>query len=128
MDGDSGRGSRRQGKSKVKHWFEGTDMNKLGKRKEYLNKLTRNQCSTLIKARTRMLPLRSNQKGSNKDQQCRICGEQEETQRHVIQDCKEIKQRLHVNFEYDELFKEAETVKMREMAESTAKILELVQP
>lgn len=114
-------------KSKVKHWFERTDMNKLKTRKEYLNKLTRNQCNIIIKARTRMLPLRTNQRGSNKDQKCRLCGEHEETQRHVIQDCKEIKQKIQVNFEYDDIFKETEIRKMREMAETIAKIVELVQ-
>ena len=74
-------------KSKISHLTDNTTW-KTGRRKEYLNRLTRNQSSTLFKARTRMLKVKSNYKTQYKNNLiCRACGQQEETQKHILEEC-----------------------------------------
>ena len=49
-------------KSKVKHMMENKTGWEPGKRAEYMDKLTRNQVSTIFKARARMLEVKANYK------------------------------------------------------------------
>ena len=58
-----------------------------GKRAAYISKLTRNQASTIFKARTRMTKVKGNYKNGHKDLLCRLCGKGEETQNHIFEDC-----------------------------------------
>ena len=74
-------------KSKIKYYFEGKKEWKIGQRAKYMDKLTRNQASTIFKARTRMLKTKGNYKNAHKDQKCRLCGKEEETQSHILEDC-----------------------------------------
>ena len=56
-----------------------------------MNQLTRKQVSTIFKARTRMLPIKNNYKTAYiTNKECRACGTEEETQNHVLQNCKEL--------------------------------------
>ena len=52
-----------------------------------MNKLTRNQASTIFRARTRMLKVKTNFKNGHTNLKCRMCGKQEETQKHVLEEC-----------------------------------------
>ena len=74
-------------KSKMQYYMEGKQTWKAGVRAKYIDELTRNQVSTIFKARTRMLKVKSNYKNGYKDLKCRICGNEEETQKHVMEDC-----------------------------------------
>ena len=67
--------------------MEGKQTWKAGNRAKYLSKLTRNQASTIFKARTRMLKVKSNYKNGNKNLNCRLCGTSEETQKHILEEC-----------------------------------------
>ena len=79
-------------KSKIKHLTENSNWEP-GKRREYLNKLTRNQSSTIFKARTRMLMVKSNYKTKYQNNLfCRACGKEEETQNHVLEECQNLHQ------------------------------------
>ena len=72
-------------KSKVKHMMENKTGWEPGKRAKYMDKLTRNQVSTIFKARARMLEVKANYKKKYPDKACRICHQEEETQDHVLQ-------------------------------------------
>ena len=74
-------------KSKMKYYMDGKQTWKVGERAKYISKLTRNQVSTIFKARTRMLKIKSNYKNGYKDLKCRICNNEEESQKHVMEDC-----------------------------------------
>ena len=74
-------------KSKVKHMMENKTVWELGKRAKYIDKLTRNQVSTIFKARARLLEVKANYKNKYPDKTCRICHQEEETQDHVVQQC-----------------------------------------
>ena len=62
-----------------------------GKRAAYISKLTRNQASTIFKARTRMTKVKGNYKKGHKDPLCRLCGKDEETQKHIFEECEKLK-------------------------------------
>ena len=53
----------------------------------YTNKLTRQQASTIFKARTRMLPVKNNYRNKYQNHTCGACGEPVEVQKHVLEDC-----------------------------------------
>ena len=74
-------------KSKIQHLLEGLTGWEPQKRARYMNKLTRQQVSTIFKARTRMLPVKNNYRNKYRNHTCRACGEPAETQKHVLEDC-----------------------------------------
>ena len=75
-------------KSKMKYYFDGKKEWKIGKRAKYMDKLTRNQVSTIFKARTRMLKVKGNYKNACTNLNCRLCNDKEETQTHILEECK----------------------------------------
>ena len=66
----------------VKHWPEIRGGEILQRRTEYLKRMTRKQCSNMIKISTRMLPVKSNFGDRYENKMCRLCQEEEETQKH----------------------------------------------
>ena len=78
----------------MQYYLEGKKNWNIGQRANYLNKLTRNKASTIFKARTRMLKIRANYKNGNKDLTCRACKETDETQQHILEECKELHKTL----------------------------------
>ena len=77
-------------KSKSQHLIEGIGKWTPGKRPSYMSNLNREQTSTIFKARTRMLPVKNNYRNQHKDNICRGCKAERETQQHVLQYCKQI--------------------------------------
>ena len=80
-----------ENKSKVQHliqnkqepWTPGTST-------EYMRRLTRNQASTIFKARTRMLKVKNNFRKMSETNTCRMCNKECETQQHILKECPEI--------------------------------------
>ena len=95
-------------KSKMEYYLEGKQKWEVEQRANYLNELTRNHSSTIFKARTRMLKVKSNYKNGNPDLKCRACGNYEETQKHVLEECQEINKELP-QITKDMIFKEDAT-------------------
>ena len=54
-----------------------------------MNKLKREQISNIFKARTRMLDIK-NFRSKYTDMKCRGCGQQDETQEHILETCTKI--------------------------------------
>ncbi len=81
-------------KSKVLHLTDKCSEWITGKRRSYKDKLTRNQSSIIFQTRTRMLKVKENYKNKYKtDMKCRACGQQTESQTHILREC----QTLHQN-------------------------------
>jgi hypothetical protein len=115
------------GKSKVKHLLEGIQTWKAGNRQEYMEKLNRKQASLIFQARTRMLSIKDNfwQRYIN-DLVCRACGQQLETQTHVLNECETILKYLNSRVQQAEIFtKDAQKLKLT--ANKIAKIMLLLQ-
>lgn len=74
-------------KSKVQHLLQGRNNWKPGIREEYMSKLGRDQASLIFKCRTRMLEVKNNFRGMHRDLLCRVCKQNEETQKHVLEEC-----------------------------------------
>ena len=80
-----------QTKSKMKYYMENLQRDwQPRKRPEYIEQLTRNQVSTIFKARTRMLKTKANYKNGNSSLICRLCRKEEETQEHILESCEEL--------------------------------------
>ena len=77
-------------KSKVKFYMENSQINSTGKRPQYLDDLTRNEASSIFRGRARMIHAKLNCKNKYTNLMCRGCGLTEESQNHILQDCKEI--------------------------------------
>lgn len=74
-------------KSKALCALTGRDNWQPGQQPKYMREMTRNQVSTIFKARTRMLDIKANYKNKYPNQTCRICRITEETQEHVLAQC-----------------------------------------
>ena len=105
-----------QTKSKTKHWAENIST-PIGNRPQYMEKLTRKQCSAIIRTRSRMLATKTNQKNQHKDdnQLCRYCGQQEETQEHLLIQCPTL-QPTNTNTNYLDVFMDHDLERLRAMA------------
>ena len=84
-------------------------------RPEYMNKLNRRECSTIIKIRSRMIPAKSNMMASHNNQICRICNDESETQEHILAECKEIN--LDKKIEYKKAFNNNDMEALKTIAE-----------
>ena len=81
-------------KSKVKYLLQvnGEEWTP-GNPKPYIMEMTRKQASTIFKAKTRMLEVKNNFRNKYPNNKCRACGQSDETQQHVLSECKDI----HIN-------------------------------
>ena len=53
-----------------------------------MQKLTRDEASNILKYRTRMMNVKCNYKQLYKNTTCRWCGLHDETQKHILEECK----------------------------------------
>ena len=113
-------------KSKVKHWLEMREGEIPQRRANYLKTMTRKQCTSIIKVRTRMVPVKANYGDRYQDKICRLCQEEEETQKHVLSECRITKIEAR-HFEYTKYFTEDEEKTLKIMAENNLKIVELME-
>ena len=116
-------------KSKMQYYIDGKNKWKVGQRSKYLTKLTRNQASTIFKSRTRMLKVKSNYKNGHNDLTCRLCGEEEETQKHILEECSLLSMET-ASITEEMIFKEeiTELQKTAKMIETRMKKLEETNP
>ena len=64
---------------------------KPGTMKKYLMELSKKEASLIFKARTRMIKVKSNYKNMFKNNlNCRACGQAEESQEHILNQCHKI--------------------------------------
>ena len=113
-------------KTKTKHWMENkTKLQEKG-RPEYMTKLSRKQCNALMKVRSSMIPCKMNQKTQYKENaECRFCKVHQETQKHILTECKKNPHRI--NRPYKELFSDENCEKLKEAAEKIMKTVETME-
>ena len=91
--------------TKIKHWKDRKKSIRVGKRPEYMEKLTRKQCNAMIQTRASMLPVKNTfKKGSRMDNQCRFCKTHVETQEHIIEECQTLRSRRGRKIAYKDIF------------------------
>ena len=91
-------------KSKVKYLIEGVRAWEPVQRPQYMYTFTRQESSILFKARTRMLDVKNNYRGKYSTNICRLCNMAEETQEHILEQCKTIHKDITTTVKKHELF------------------------
>ena len=76
------------------------------KRSPYMKTLNRKQASTIFRARTRMLDIKHNYRGKYDNTTCRMCGNEEETQDHILEKCNTIHTNEITKVTKNEIFQE----------------------
>ena len=110
-----------ENKSKLKYYLENVKEFKLGKRKKYMDHLSRKEIQVIIQARGRMLSTKGNYKGMYKeDLKCRFCGNKEESQTHVLEECNQIDRHEYGIIKREVIFTEDITI-LRKAAETLEK-------
>ncbi len=114
-------------KSKIKHLKEGQPDWEPGNMKKYLMKLPKREASTIFRTKTRMIKVKSNFKNMYKNNlHCRACGQTEETQEHVLNQCRVLHTDNSTKVTRDDLFDE-DLTRLRKTAsriETTLTLLE----
>ncbi len=114
-------------KSKLKHWKDNTTKITPGKRPQYMNQLTRKQCTAIVKTRSRMLPVKENHKGSHTNTMCRWCANTTETQQHILETCPATMEITEGKLKYEDIFKEENIEKIKSIADTIQKIIEKLE-
>ena len=112
-------------KSKVKHWLEMKKGIIPSKREAYMSKLTRKQCSSIVKVRTRMLQVKVNHAASHSNKTCRLCKESVETQKHILTECPVTKDEIN-SIPYEKYFTETDREKMEKITNDIEKTVEIL--
>ena len=73
-----------------------------------------------------MVPVKANYGDGYQNKLCRHCQEEEETQKHVLSDCR-ITKVEEKHFEYTKYFMEDEEKTLKMLAENNLKIVELME-
>ena len=114
-------------KSKVGYLLQGYEGEwKPGVRQPYLNQLTRKQASIIFKARTRMIDVKNNFRGKYQNNLCRLCNETNETQEHVMEECKIIHRNEETKVRKSDLFNKT-TEELRETAKKVENIIKIIE-
>ncbi len=114
-------------KSKVEHWRNLSNDRDISARLEFMNRLGRKQCGTILKARSQMLPCKKNMKGSHDDMRCRLClgTDTQETQKHILQECPTTISK-NLNIEYENIFKNMDIKQAKNATEKINNIVEML--
>ena len=113
-------------KTKIKQWAELKDECIPGNRPRYINELTRKQCNIILKTRGYMLPLKENQRNQYQDASCRFCKTHQESQKHILEECRGIERKGESNITYVDIFKDDNTKNLAEIANKVIKLMETV--
>ncbi len=109
-------------KSKIRYLLTSNPNREIDARQQYMNQLNRQQTSIIFKTRTRMIDVKNNFRGKYPDNICRGCGQADETQEHVLNECPSI----HQNHEGKTTMEEIFTDDINTLKRSSAKILRIV--
>ena len=112
-------------KSKVKHLIEGKGEWKPNRRQKYMSRLTRMEVSVIFKARTRMLDVKDNFRNKYRDDICRKCRVEKETQKHVLDECPGIHETDMSRVAKEDIFSD-DVHKLKETAEKIHKIMQTI--
>ena len=86
--------------------------------------LDRRTTRIIFKTRTRMIDVKANYKNKYKDQTCRLCKKENETQQHLLTEC-EITRNNNLTIDYDMLSAHSHII-TKSIARKIEKILEML--
>ncbi len=109
-------------KTKTKYLTENRNW-EAAKRPEYINKLNRIEASIIFKTRTRMLDIKHNYRGKYPDTTCRKCKNEEETQEHILEQCKQLHKNNETKITKTDIF-ETDPIKLKTTAERIVTLIE----
>ena len=92
------------------------------KRSPYIKTLTRNECSIIFRARTRMLDIKNNFRGKYTDNLCRACNTVNETQDHILNQCPIIHRDNNMKITNEDIF-EDNTASLKPVASKIQRIM-----
>ena len=90
-----------------------------------MKKLNRNDCSTIFRARTRMLNVKNNYRNMHSNNICRKCLNTDETQEHVLEICPEIHTDTTTIVTKNKIFTD-EPDELKEAAQKIRRALDLI--
>ena len=111
-----------QKKSKTRFLTNRSEI-EIGKRPTYIKTLTRKQVSALFAVRNRMIKVKDNYKNQYADQTCRGCGLLNETQQHILTNCKQIHEQDNTKVGLNEIF-QGTTKEIKSTANKVIRIIE----
>ncbi len=116
-------------KSKLKHLLDHNGETKIGRRPKYMEALTRKECRAIVMARTRMIPAKSNFKGSHTDLTCRWCKKEntQETQEHIIIECEMTKPPSRNDITCHDIFQDSDMMKIKQAAQRILETLQTIE-
>ena len=112
-------------KSKTLYYLNNKKDLTAGKRAPYMDILTRREASTIFAARTRMIDVKTNYRNKYKDTKCRMCNTEEETQKHIFEECRNINRNETGKITEEEIFTE-EIEKIKATARKINRIQEQI--
>ena len=113
--------------SKLEHWYSRTEEITIKKRPQYMDKLNRKQCNAIIRARSRTIPVKRNQKSSFKNNlKCRFCHQEEENQIHILTECKKLPNNPQQIDNYNSLFENDDIESIEKSANIIIEIMEIL--
>lgn len=113
-------------KSKMKYLRNGQP-NLTYKRKIYLEQLSRSKASIIMKTRTRMLEVKNNfKKKYGNNILCRKCNNKDETQEHILNECKSLHKDENLKVTKTEIF-ENNIENLKKVAAKIEKIMEILK-
>ena len=113
-------------KSKLKYYLENVENFEVGKRKKYMEILSRKEVQLIFKARGRMIPTKCNYKGKYKNNlKCRFCGIHDESQNHILEECNQINRDEIEEIKTEDIFEDVS--KLKETAKKLEKIEEILR-
>ena len=107
----------------MKYFLENKEEWKMGSGAPYMNELTRKQASLTFKARTRMIKVKCNYKNGYANLKCRMCKNEDETQKHIPEECPIIHDNESIRVPVHQLFNE-DTDTLRRTAQKIDKVLQ----
>ena len=112
-------------KSKIEFLISNKERRGKGERSLYMMKMNRFDASIIFKARTRMLDIKNNFRGKY-DLKCRACGTTEETQEHILEQCKIIHREDSTTVAREDIFTE-DLGTLEETAKKVKDVMERIQ-
>jgi len=114
-----------QNKTKTKYYLENKEGLKIGSRAKYMDQCTRTEASIIFMARTRMMGVKGNYKNKYPNIKCRLCGNEDETQEHILEECTRMDRSKAPRVTTQEIFQE-DVEKLKEVAKKLMKTKEFL--
>ena len=112
-------------KSKVRDYVCNKTRKAVMEKPDYIDKLSRKECSSIFNTRARMIKVKGNYKSMHEDMTCRWCKKEDETQVHILKYCPEFKNLT--NNTNQEMYYRDDRISARKTAEILQKVIKKIE-